>query len=164
MTEIDRVLDEAGLHNPFVHEYVREWAGITGAERIEVVSAADDARLVAESLAAGEIVPAGDGLYYSRSYHKDTARSEERTVVATSDPADKGLYNNWRPAAEMKDLLVERMRGASAGKTMYVIPYLMAAPGSPLEDYAAGVELTDHRTVALHMIRMARVGPEHQPN
>ncbi len=161
MTEIDRVLDEAGLHNPFVHEYVREWAGITGAERIEVVSAADDARLVAESLAAGEIVPAGDGLYYSRSYHKDTARSEERTVVATSDPADKGLYNNWRPAAEMKDLLVERMRGASAGKTMYVIPYLMAAPGSPLEDYAAGVELTDHRTVALHMIRMARVGPEH---
>ena len=49
------------------------------------------------------------------------------------------------------------MRGASAGKTMYVIPYLMAPPGSPLEPYAAGVELTDHRTVALHMIRMARV-------
>lgn len=161
MADIDRVLDEAGLHNPHVHEYVRTWAGITGASRIEVVSAADDSRLVAESLAAGEIVPAGDGTYYSRSYHKDTARSEERTVVATSNPADKGVYNNWRPAAEMKELLVSRMRGASAGKTMYVIPYLMAAPGSPLEDYAAGVELTDHRTVVLHMIRMARVGPEY---
>jgi phosphoenolpyruvate carboxykinase (GTP) len=49
------------------------------------------------------------------------------------------------------------MTGASAGKTMYVIPYLMAPPGSPLERYAAGVELTDTRTVALHMIRMARV-------
>ena len=50
------------------------------------------------------------------------------------------------------------MKGASAGKTMYVIPYLMSPPGSPLEPYAAGVELTDHRTVVLHMIRMARVG------
>src|SRR3954453_5214038 len=50
------------------------------------------------------------------------------------------------------------MRGASAGKTMYVVPYLMSPPGSPLEPYAAGVELTDHRTVVLHMIRMARVG------
>jgi phosphoenolpyruvate carboxykinase (GTP) len=36
----------------------------------------------------------------------------------------------------------------------------MAPPGSPLESYAAGVELTDHRTVVLHMIRMARVGPQ----
>ena len=50
------------------------------------------------------------------------------------------------------------MRGASAGKTMYVIPYLMAPPGSPLSAYAAGVELTDSRPVVLHMIRMARVG------
>jgi phosphoenolpyruvate carboxykinase (GTP) len=41
---------------------------------------------------------------------------------------------------------------------MYVVPYLMAPAGSPLERYAAGVELTDCRTVALHMIRMARVG------
>ena len=62
------------------------------------------------------------------------------------------------PPSEMKPLLEERMRGASAGKTMYVIPYLMAPPGSPLEQYAAGVELTDTRTVVLHMIRMARVG------
>ena len=58
----------------------------------------------------------------------------------------------------MKPLLEERMRGQLAGKTMYVIPYLMSPPGSPLEKYAAGVELTDNRTVVLHMIRMARVG------
>src|SRR5581483_5877281 len=111
-----------------------------------------------EALADGEILPAGEGLYYSRSYAKDTARSEERTIVATSNPADKGVYNNWHPASEMRPLLEERMRGASAGKTMYVVPYLMAPAGSPLERYAAGVELTDCRTVALHMIRMARVG------
>jgi GTP-dependent phosphoenolpyruvate carboxykinase len=33
----------------------------------------------------------------------------------------------------MRALLENRMRGASAGKTMYVVPYLMAPPGSPLE-------------------------------
>ena len=59
----------------------------------------------------------------------------------------------------MKAKLTGLMRGASAGKTMYVIPYLMAAPGSPLEKYAAGVQLTDNRSVVLHMNRMARVTP-----
>ena len=158
MVDVDKVLDEAGLNNPHVREYVRHWAEITQPERIEVVTADDDARLIQESLEAGEIQPAGEGLYYSQSYYKDTARSEERTIVATNNPEDKGIYNNWRPAAEMKPMLVERMTGASQGKTMYVIPYLMAPPGSPLEEFAAGVELTDHRTVVLHMIRMSRVG------
>ncbi|MDR1999439.1 MAG: phosphoenolpyruvate carboxykinase (GTP) [Frankiaceae bacterium] len=161
MADVDGALDAAGLTNPHVREYVRHWAQITGADKVEVISAADDARLIEESVAAGELQPAGEGLYYSRSYFKDTARSEERTIVATSNPADKGAFNNWRPSSEMKPLLEGLMRGASAGKTMYVVPYLMAPPGSPLEAYAAGVELTDSRTVVLHMIRMARVGVKH---
>lgn len=158
MSPMDDVLDAAGLTNPRVREYVKYWAELTGAERIEVVSAADDARLVQECLDAGELFPAGDGLYYSRSYYKDTARSEERTIVATSDEKDRGVYNNWKPASEMTPLLEGRMRGASAGKTMYVIPYLMAPEGNALAPWATGVELTDARTVVLHMIRMARVG------
>ena len=161
MADVEQALDDAGLKNPQVREYVRHWAELTGADRIEVVDAADDARLIEESLAAGELLPAGEGRYYSRSYHKDTARSEERTIVATSNPEDAGVYNNGRPSSEMKPMLEERMRGASKGKTMYVVPYLMAPPGSPLERHAIGVELTDHRTVVLHMIRMARVGVEH---
>jgi phosphoenolpyruvate carboxykinase (GTP) len=161
MGDLEASLEEAGLKNPHVREYVRHWAEVTGADRVEVIGAADDARLIRESLAAGEIVPAGEGRYYSRSYVKDTARSEERTIVATANPADKGVYNNWRPSDEMRPMVTELMRGASAGKTMYVIPYLMAPPGSPLEPYAVGVELTDHRTVALHMIRMARCGVEY---
>ncbi|HEY2074725.1 MAG TPA: phosphoenolpyruvate carboxykinase (GTP) [Streptosporangiaceae bacterium] len=164
LAALETSLDDAGLKNPFVREYVRYWAEITGAERVEVIGASDDARLISESLEAGEIWPAGEGRYYARSYVKDTARSEERTIVATANPADKGIYNNWRPASEMRPLLEKLMRGASAGKTMYVIPYLMAPPGSPLEPYAVGVELTDHRTVALHMIRMARCGVEHVNN
>jgi phosphoenolpyruvate carboxykinase (GTP) len=155
---IDAVLDQAGLKNDRVRDYVRQWSELTGADRVEVINASDDDRLLREAVESGELLPAGEGRYYSRSHPKDTARSEERTVVATNDPADEGVYNNWRPASEMRPLLEERMRGASAGKTMYVVPYLMAPPGSPLEAYAAGVELTDSRTVVLHMIRMARVG------
>ncbi|HEY3603258.1 MAG TPA: phosphoenolpyruvate carboxykinase, partial [Sporichthyaceae bacterium] len=154
MADVDAALDAAGLKNPHVREYVKHWAEHTGAARVEVVSAADDDRLVAEALEAGELEPAGKGLYYSRSYYKDTARSEERTVVATSSESDKGTYNNWKPSAEMTQIQRERMKGASTGKTMYVIPYLMSQPGSPLEAYAAGVELTDCRPVVLHMIRM----------
>lgn len=164
MENISTLLQEAGLNNPSVTSYVEKWASITQPDRIEVISAADDEHLVQEGLAAGEIFPAGDQLYYSRSYYKDTARSEERTVVATHRPTDKGAYNNWRDADEVTAVQVEHMRGASRGKTMYVIPYLMAPVGSPLEKWARGVELTDNRTVVLHMIRMARVGVEYLNN
>lgn len=160
MADVTKALDDAGLTNTHVREYVAHWAEVTGAERVEVVSAADDARLIAEALETGELLPAGEGRYYSRSYYKDTARAEERTIVATNDEADKGVYNNWRPASEMKPMLEGLMKGASAGKTMYVIPYLMAPKGSPLEKFAAGVELTDNRNVVLQMIRMSRVGAE----
>jgi len=158
MADVEAALDAAGLTNPKVREFVKEYAELTGAERIEVVNASDDARLLEEAVEAGELERAGEGRYYSRSYHKDTARSEERTIVATNDEKDKGVYNNWRPASEMKPLLHERMKGASAGKTTYVIPYLMSPAGNALAPWAAGVELTDTRTVVLHMIRMARVG------
>ena len=157
-SDVAKVLDEAGVSNPHVREYVTSWAGITQPARVEVVNASDDARLVAEALEDGELLPVGEGLYYSRSYFKDTARSEERTIVATSKPEDRGVYNNWRDGDEMSAAQLERMRGQSAGKTMYVVPYLMAPQGSPLEKYAAGVELTDNRPVVLQMIRMARVG------
>jgi phosphoenolpyruvate carboxykinase (GTP) len=160
MADVDPVLDDAGLTNAHVRAYVREWVDLVGAARVEVVDAADDARLIEEALDAGELLPAGEGRYYSRSYVKDTARSEERTIVATGDPADQGVYNNWHSASQLRPLLEGLMRGASAGKTVYVVPYLMAPPGSPLEAYAAGVQLTDSRTVVLHMIRMARVGVE----
>jgi phosphoenolpyruvate carboxykinase (GTP) len=161
VTNLDQLMTEAGLTNPHVQRYVETWAGITGAARVEIVSAADDDRLIDEALDAGELLPAGEGRYYSRSYVKDTARSEERTIVATSDPGDKGVYNNWHPSVDMKGKLIDLMTGASAGKTMYVVPYLMAPPGSPLAKFAAGVQLTDNRNVVLQMIRMARVGAEY---
>jgi phosphoenolpyruvate carboxykinase (GTP) len=158
MTDVDAILDAAGLTNESVRDYVKHWFGITGASNLEVINAEDNDRLVEEALAAGELLPVTGGRTYSRSYFKDTARAEERTIVATADPRDKGVYNNWQDSAQAKENYLNLVRGASAGKTMYVVPYLMAPQGSPLEKFAAGVELTDARTVVLHMIRMARVG------
>ncbi|HEY0646198.1 MAG TPA: phosphoenolpyruvate carboxykinase, partial [Nocardioides sp.] len=75
MADLEAVLDEAGLTNPRVREFVMEYAELTGAENVEVVNASDDARLLEEAVAAGELQRAGEGRYYSRSYYKDTARS-----------------------------------------------------------------------------------------
>ena len=57
MVDVESVLDEAGLKNPKVREYVAHWAAITEPERIEVVSADDDDRLVQEALDAWELLP-----------------------------------------------------------------------------------------------------------
>ena len=91
MVDVDKVLDDAGLSNEAVRDYVKHWAEHLQPDRIEVVSAADDSRLIEEALAAGEIQPAGEGLYYSRSYSKDTAPSSRpparRTRASTTTGA-----------------------------------------------------------------------------
>jgi phosphoenolpyruvate carboxykinase (GTP) len=62
LVDVEHALDRAGLKNVQVREYVRFWAELTGAGRVEVISAADDARLIEDALMAGAVLPAGDGL------------------------------------------------------------------------------------------------------
>ena len=131
MLDVDKILNEAGLTNPHVHEYVRHWAAHTEPARIEVVSAADDARLIEEGLAAGEILPAGEGIYYSRSPYEDAARSQERTIVATSRPSDKGVYDNWRLTSEIRPFVEGHMKGAMAGTDDVRHPVPHGSSGSP---------------------------------
>jgi len=156
--DIDAALDAGGVTNQAAKAFVKQWAAHLNPANVEVVSAADDKRLVSEALTAGEIQEVAGGRFFARSYSKDTARSEERTFVATSNPADKGTYNNWADSTEIKAKVEGLMKDGMAGKTMYVLPYLMAPPDSVLKQWAAGIELTDSRVVVLHMIRMARVG------
>ena len=156
--ELEAALKSGGVTNEAAKDFVKQWARHLNPAAVEVVSAADDRRLVGEALAAGEIQEVAGGRYFARSYWKDTARSEERTFVATSRPEDRGTYNNWADSAEIKRKVEGLMKEGMAGKTMYVLPYLMSPPGSVLKQWAAGIELTDSRVVVLHMIRMARVG------
>lgn len=162
--DIKQILKDSGIKNDAVIEYVEYWAGVTEPDSVEVINAEDDERLAKEALAAGEMQPAGRGRYYSRSYAKDTARSEERTVVATHKESDKGVFNNWKPAEEVREIQLKHMKGASKGKTMYVVPYLMSPENNPMAPWAVGVELTDSRSVVMQMIRMARVGVKHINN
>ncbi|MCI0890098.1 MAG: phosphoenolpyruvate carboxykinase, partial [Chloroflexi bacterium] len=158
-THASSLVENLAIPNEAVKAWVAERAAWTGVAAVEVIDAADDDRLLKEAIAAGELIDLGNGTYYAHSHPKDTARTEERTFVGTDDPNDKGRFNNWRPASELRAEVMERMKDASLGKTMYVIPYLMAnSPGSTLAKWGIGVELTDSRYVALSMIRMARVG------
>jgi len=159
--DIEAALNAGGVTNEAAKTFVKQWAAHLNPAHVEVVSAADDKRLVSEALTAGEIQEVAGGRFFSRSYSKDTARSEERTFVASSNPADKGSYNNWADSTEIKAKVEALMKDGMAGKTMYVLPYLMSPPDSVLKQWAAGVELTDSRVVVLHMIRMARVGADY---
>ncbi len=114
---------------------------------IEAVATGVLTRLNAEKL---------PGCYYHRSNSNDVARVEQFTFICTPTAEDAGPTNNWAPPAEMVAKLRGMLRGAMAGRTLYVVPYLMGPAGSPLTKM--GVEITDSIYVVLNMRIMARMG------
>ncbi len=82
---------------------------------------------------------------------KDIARLEERTTVATENPEDARRYGYWKKSSEIKPVVWNKLKGSYKRKKVYVIPYL-------IWDNQVGIQITDSRYVALHMIRMEKVG------
>ncbi len=94
--------------------------------------------------------------FYHRSNPNDVARVEQLTYLCTPTEEEAGPTNNWAEPKGMYRRLEGLTRGAMKGRTLYVVPYLMGPPGSPLAK--VGVELTDSIYVVLNMRIMTRMG------
>ena len=117
-------------------------------------------RLTAQAVARGILIPLNQqkwpGCYYHRSNPNDVARVEQCTYICTPTPEDAGPTNNWAAPREMYARMNDLLGGAMRGRTMYVVPFLMGPPGSPLA--RVGIELTDSIYVVLSMGIMTRMG------
>ncbi|MBI5802782.1 MAG: phosphoenolpyruvate carboxykinase (GTP) [Verrucomicrobia bacterium] len=123
-------------------------------------SAGEKQTLTTEAVARGILIPLDQqkwpGCHYHRSNPNDVARVEQCTFICTPTQDEAGPTNNWAAPAEMYAKLHDLLDGAMRGRTLYVVPFLMGPPGSPLA--RVGVELTDSIYVVLSMGIMTRMG------
>jgi phosphoenolpyruvate carboxykinase (GTP) len=123
-------------------------------------SEAEKEMLTAEAVARGVLIQLNQkklpGCYYHRSHPSDVARVEQCTYVCTESEDEAGPTNNWESPREMYRRLHLLCEGAMRGRTLYVVPYLMGPPGSPMSK--VGIELTDSLYVVLSMRIMTRMG------
>jgi len=153
---------EPDTTNPAVRHWVQEMVALCEPDRVRWCdgSAAEKQALTDEAVAQGVLIKLNQeklpGCYYHRSNPNDVARVEQCTFICTEYQEDAGPTNNWAPPAEMYARLRQLAAGAMRGRTLYVVPYLMGPPGSPLSK--VGVELTDSIYVALSMGIMTRMG------
>ena len=153
---------KAGTHNATLREWVETIRGITLPDHVVWVDGSERERdfLYEEAVKEGVLTRLNaeklPGCYYHRSNPNDVARVEQCTFICTSARDEAGPTNNWAPPREMYDKLYALLKGAMNGRTMYVVPYLMGPPGSPLTK--VGVEITDSIYVVLNMRIMSRMG------
>jgi phosphoenolpyruvate carboxykinase (GTP) len=145
-----------------IERWVREISELTTPDRIVYCdgSAREGEEITQECVRSGELIALNQdklpGCYLHRSASHDVARTEHLTFISTHEQQDAGPNNNWMSPADARAKLTPLFRGAMKGRTMYVVPFLMGAPGSRFSK--VGVEITDSKYVVLNMRIMTRVG------
>lgn len=94
--------------------------------------------------------------FLCRSTADDVARLESATFICTASKENAGPTNNWKDPQEMKGILKALFKGCMEGRTMYVVPFCMGPPTSPMS--RVGVQITDSPYVVLNMKLMTRMG------
>lgn len=94
--------------------------------------------------------------FLARSTTSDVARVEERTFICTKRADEAGPTNKWAEPTEMRKLLTEKFTDSMKGRVMYVIPFCMGPPDSPLSKI--GVQLTDSAYVVVNTRIMTHMG------
>jgi phosphoenolpyruvate carboxykinase (GTP) len=155
-------LGNCNTSNQSVIRWVEEQAKLCKPDRIYWCNGSNEEKeaLTEEAVARGILIKLNQkklpGCYYHRSELNDVARVEQCTYLCTPTQEEAGPTNNWMAPEQMYRKLRDLCSGAMKGRTMYVVPYLMGPPGSPLTK--VGVELTDSIYVVLSMRIMTRMG------
>ncbi len=150
------------MANQALQDWVDEVAQLTKPDSVHWCDGSEEEinRLHAMMVADGTLIPLDDqrhpNSFYARSNVNDVARVEDRTFICSPDEADAGPTNNWKSPAEMHGILDPLLEGCMQGRVMYVIPYLMGPPKSPMAK--GGVEITDSPYVVANMRIMTRMG------
>ncbi|HEX8491140.1 MAG TPA: hypothetical protein VF626_08985, partial [Chthoniobacterales bacterium] len=145
-----------------VLDWVQEVARLTEPENIFWCDGSDDENswLLGEAQRLGVVLKLNEqkkpGSYLHRSNPNDVARVEQFTLICTPTKEEAGPTNNWAEPGETYTKLHGMLAGAMKGRTMFVVPYIMGPPDSPLTK--VGFEITDSIYVVLSMRIMTRMG------
>ncbi len=145
-----------------LEQWVEEVARVTRPDRIVWCDGSEDEyqQVVQQMLGDSRTVRLNPqtypNCYLHRSDPNDVARTERVTFICTREKDDAGPTNHWMSPAEAKQKVGALFAGAMAGRTMYVVPYIMGPTDSPISK--VGVEITDSPYVAASMRIMTRMG------
>ncbi|XVX20780.1 phosphoenolpyruvate carboxykinase (GTP) [Actinomycetota bacterium] len=158
-TQIETIGDTT---HPRLKAWVEEVAALTTPDRIVYVTGSDEewTELTDKLVDAGTFTRLNadkkPNSFYAASSPADVARVEERTFICSVDEKDCGPTNNWMEPEKMKDIMRGLYKGCMAGRTMYVIPFVMGHLEAKAPMF--GVEITDSEYVVVSMRIMARIG------
>ncbi len=148
--------------NEAVRKFVKEAAAMCRPDDVVWCDGSEEERerLTQLAIREGDLIPLDQkslpGCYLHRSASNDVARTEHLTFVCSREQDDAGPSNNWMAPDEAYHKLGMIFDGSMAGRTMYVVPFLMGPAGSPFSK--VGIEVTDSVYVALSMGSMTRMG------